>query len=172
MDLSILESIQNNFQSPLNDIIFSTITKLGDAGFLWLVIAFALIVTKKYRKIGILVVMALILTTLVGELFIKHLVQRPRPFVVHSHLNTVIPKVSGYSFPSGHTASSFAAAIILINEFKKYWIPILVLAIGIAISRLYLLVHYPSDVIAGMLLGISCSLVVLKMAVFKNCKKQ
>lgn len=162
LDLYFLEFLQSNFQSVLNDKIFQFITFLGDKGFVWVLIALTLIVGKKHRRTGILVILGLLLATLVGEVLIKNLVQRPRPFVEYSYLKSIISHTSGYSFPSGHTVSSFTAARILSSEFKKYRYLFLGLAFAIAFSRLYLLVHYPTDIVAGIIIGSLCGGIVLK----------
>lgn len=163
LDLQFLELLQNSFQSPLGVDLFRYITFLGDKGLIWILMALVLLATKKNRKVGILLIITLALTALLGEGMIKHIVQRPRPFIEYSHLKTVLESTSGYSFPSGHTASSFAAACILAANSKKYKILYYSLAFLIAFSRLYLMLHYPSDIIGGILLGIFCALCVMKL---------
>lgn len=162
LDLYFLEYLQSNFQSVLNDKIFRFITVLGDKGFIWVVIALILIIGNKHRRTGILVILALLLASLVGEVLIKNIVQRPRPFVEYRYLKSIISYTSGYSFPSGHTVSSFAAARILSSEFKKYRCLFFGLAFAIAFSRLYLLVHYPTDIAAGIIIGFICGWIILK----------
>lgn len=127
-----------------------------------------LISIKKYRKEGIVLLSALVLATILGEGFLKHLIKRPRPFLEVQSIKLLISKPSSYSFPSGHTTSSFAAAGVLGYYFKRYKVYFYTLAILISFSRLYLFVHYPSDVIAGTILGLFSSAVVLK---FSNKRK-
>ncbi|MGL5245852.1 MAG: phosphatase PAP2 family protein, partial [Sarcina sp.] len=143
-------------------------TSLSNVGFIWILISIYLICKKKYRILGILTLSALILNTILGEGLIKHIVQRPRPFNTLSGLDIIIRKPMGYSFPSGHTSSAFAAVFMLSYYFKKYRLPLMALAILTGFSRIYLLVHYPSDVLCGVLLGLISFSIVLY--IYKNTK--
>lgn len=158
---NILFFIQNNLQNIIFDKVMPFITFLGDRGFIWILLSIFLIVNKKYRHIGILTLISLILCTIIGEVIIKNIVQRPRPFVNYPSIDLLIKPLASYSFPSGHTASSFAAAGILAKYFKKYAALIFGLAGLIAFSRLYLFVHYPGDILAGIVLGLICSKIVV-----------
>lgn len=171
LDSSILVFIKNNMHSFTMDKIMVITTSLGDLGFIWLLIAALLIINKKYRKVGIMAIVALILATVLGEGILKHLVQRIRPSADIPAINLLIEKPLSYSFPSGHTTSSFAVAGVLSKYLKKYSLVFLGLASLIAFSRLYLYVHYPSDVLAGIILGLLCSkLVIYAFGKMKNCK--
>lgn len=171
LDSSILVLIKNNMHSFTMDKIMVITTSLGDLGFIWLLIAALLIINKKYRNVGIMAIVALILATVLGEGILKHLVHRIRPSVDIPAINLLIEKPLSYSFPSGHTASSFAAAGVLAKYLKKYSLVFLGLASLIAFSRLYLYVHYPSDVLAGIILGLLCSkLVIYAFGKMKNYK--
>ncbi len=170
-ELAFLEFIQNYIHNPINDKFFSLFTFLGDKGVIWIFISLLLITNKKYRKVGIMTFLALILATILGEGLMKNLFQRPRPFIDYPMYELIISRPSGYSFPSGHTTSSFAAAGVLSKNFKKYQSIFWILAFLISISRLYLLVHYPSDVIVGIFLGLFCSLIVLRIFSFNSLLK-
>lgn len=161
LDKSILQYINNNMHENLMDKAMVFITYLGNGGFIWILIAALLICNKKYRNIGIMTLGALILSTILGEGILKHVFQRVRPSADIPAINLLISKPLSYSFPSGHAASSFAAAGVLAKYVKKYAIEFFVMAALIAFSRLYLYVHYPSDVLAGMILGIACSKVAI-----------
>lgn len=139
------------------DKLMVAISTLGNAGIMWIVIGILLTISKKYRKVGLVLLSALILGALLGEGILKNLIQRPRP----SGFELIVKKPSSYSFPSGHTTAAFGAAMILSNYFKKYKIGIYSFAFLIAFSRLYLCVHYPTDVMGGMILGTVSALVVL-----------
>lgn len=165
-DLLVLKFIQTYIHNPFTDKLFPFITFLGDKGIIWVLISLFLIANKKYRKVGIMSIIALALATILGEGLMKNLIQRPRPFIDYPMFELIISRPSGYSFPSGHTTSSFAAAGVLSKNFKKYQSFFWILAFLISISRLYLLVHYPSDVIVGIFLGLFCSLIVLRF--FQN----
>jgi undecaprenyl-diphosphatase len=166
MDFSILNFIHNTTQNPVFDKTMPFITWLGNMGLVWIAISILLILNKKYRSIGIMCIAALILTAILGEAILKNIIQRPRPFLQVPVINLLITKPMSYSFPSGHTASSFAVVGIIFSTIKKFRIHAIILAILIAFSRMYLYVHYPSDILGGILLGLLCSKVVL--LVYKN----
>ena len=160
-DFSILKFINSYFRNNFFDAVMPAISSLGDKGLIWILISLLLIISKKYRKVGVLCLGALALGTLMSEGIIKHIVRRPRPFLELPDIDLLIKKPSSFSFPSGHTTSSFAAANIISVKIKKYSIPAMLLASLIAFSRLYLFVHYPFDVLAGIILGILTSKLVL-----------
>ncbi|MBB6696516.1 phosphatase PAP2 family protein [Clostridium algidicarnis] len=159
-DRSILIFIKDNMNGPVMDKAMVMATRLGDMGMIWLIIASALIINKKYRKIGIMALAALGLSTILGEGILKHVVHRIRPSSDINVINILIAKPLSYSFPSGHTTSSFAVAGVLSKHFKKYAVGFFALASLIAFSRLYLYVHYPTDVLVGIILGLLCSWVI------------
>lgn len=159
MDFAILNFIQNNLRTQFGDFIMPLITKLGDGGLIWIVTTVVLICIPKYRKTGVIMGVTLLLNAIFYGLVLKPLIARPRPFIQNPLIELLINPPSGFSFPSGHTASSFTAAAILFCLKNKLWIPSCVLAILIAFSRLYLYVHFPSDVFAGMILGIVFSII-------------
>ena len=104
--------------------LFLIITKLGDLGFIWILLSLVLLVTKKYRLLGALVLLTLALTTIEVEL-LKHLVGRPRHFVVLPIAPVLVSEAPMTSFPSGHAAASFAAAIMLgygLPKYKNYFL--------------------------------------------------
>ncbi len=156
VDLSILEWIQTHLVSPFCDGFFSFITHLGDSGILWILIAVAMLFFKKTRKTGLMMGAALVLGLILGNGVLKNLFQRVRPYDLENALVQVplIAKPGDWSFPSGHTLASFEAATVLMIRDKRFGIPALILACLIAFSRLYLYVHFPSDVLAGAILGI------------------
>lgn len=158
-DTAVLNFINSYFHNSVLDRIMPLITYIGNMGLIWIIISVVLLVNKKYRKTGIMVIGTLIMASVLGEGIIKHLVQRPRPCVDIPAFKLLIAKPLSYSFPSGHTTSSFAAAGILMKEFKRYRIYIILLASMIAFSRLYLDVHYPTDIIGGIILGLLCSII-------------
>ena len=127
MDFEILNFIQTHLRTPFLDDFFSRITHLGDAGTIWILIAVILSFTKKYRKAGVGMLIAMLVTYILGDHIIKPLAGRARPFT-HRDIELLIPPPGQYSFPSGHTASSFCAAVYLFLYNKKLGIPAFVLA--------------------------------------------
>lgn len=160
----ILLFIQNNFRSEnLNDIV-KFITHLGDKGLLWCFISIILILTEKHCKTGLKLAASQGIGSIITNLITKNAVHRSRPFDVIAGLETIIPPPSDWSFPSGHTTSSIAAGTLLFMCMpKKYGIPALVLGICISLSRMYVGVHYPTDIIAGALVGIFAAISANKL---------
>ena len=156
--------IHNFTQIGLLDKIMPYITYMGNNGLIWIVISVILLANKKYRYAGVMCILSLILGAFLCDGILKNIIRRPRPFMSMPNLHLLIPEPSGYSFPSGHATSSFAAAGILYKEFKKYGIYPLILAVLISFSRVYLFVHYPIDVVTGAALGLICSQIVLYIA--------
>lgn len=154
VEFSILDFIQNQFRTTFGDFVMPLISKLGNGGIIWLVLSGLLCVFPKYRKAGVTMLTALALDVLLCNVMLKPLVGRMRPFTVNTGVELLINAPKDFSFPSGHTAASFAAAFALLFVKNKLWIPSMILASLIAFSRLYLYVHYPTDVLAGILLGL------------------
>ena len=141
------------------DPIMRVITYLGDGGIFWIAVAAILLFIPKYRKAGLSMGIALLMGLLLCNLTLKPLVARIRPYDYQlEHFGKVIPLLISaphdFSFPSGHTIASFEAATALLLHNKKLGIPAMVLAALVAFSRLYLYVHYPTDVITSILLGV------------------
>ena len=154
IELSILDWIQT-LHTPFLGKIMVFITRLGDAGIIWIMLSIVLLLIPKTRKSGAVMVVALVVDVLLCNIVLKNLVARTRPYDVNTGVHLLVAKLHDYSFPSGHTAASFASvtALYLAGE-KKLWKFALVLACLIAISRLYLYVHYPTDVLGGILFGV------------------
>ena len=154
IELSILDWFQT-LHTPFLDKIMVFITRLGDAGIIWIVLSIVLLLIPKTRKSGVVMVAVLVVDVILCNIVLKNLVARTRPYDVNTGVHLLVAKLHDYSFPSGHTAASFASvtALYLAGE-KKLWKFALVLACLIAISRLYLYVHYPTDVLGGILFGV------------------
>ncbi len=166
MDLAILHWMQSTLANPFFDMIFPLITKLGEHGAIWLVIAIILICTKKNRVWGVTMIVAIGCAWLIGDQILKDIIARPRPFIEDPTLTLLIAPPDGYSLPSGHSSSSFCAATILSFAYlKKGWkAGAWVLAVLIAFSRVYLCVHNPSDVLAGAAFGVLIALIAVFFA--------
>lgn len=157
-DLPILDWIASHLYCGFLDVVMPIITMFGDAGIFWIACAVILICTKKYRKIGIAMGVSLALGLLFCNIMLKPLVARIRPYdfqLEHfgREITLLISAPKDFSFPSGHTIASFEAATVLMLKNKKMGIPALILACLISFSRMYLYVHYPTDVIASIILG-------------------
>jgi len=161
IDDAVLAFIQNNIRCSVLDYIMPIITSLGDNGIIWIVIAIGLIISKRYRKYGISIILALAVSALIGNMGLKPLIARARPFVAYPDLKLLITRPLDFSFPSGHTMASFASAVVLSRINVKIAVAAYTLAGLISFSRIYLYVHYPSDVLAGMFLGIIFAIAVL-----------
>ena len=156
-DLPILDWIQANMTSPLWDKIWPIITMFGDEGIFWIAMSVLFLFFRKARKTGIGMRIAMIIGLLVCNVTLKPLVMRPRPYDLQESLGVTIPlltdRMHDFSFPSGHTIASFEAAVVILLNHKKGGIAALVLAFLIAFSRLYLYLHYPTDVIFSIFAG-------------------
>lgn len=160
-DHAVLNWIQQYLTCNFMDSVMLFFTRLGDAGLIWILIGVGLICTKKYRSYGVMVLLALAVAFLLGDQLIKPIVERVRPCNVTEGMEILIKKPRGFSFPSGHTGSSFAAAVVIWGADKRFGIGALILAGLIAFSRLYLYVHYPTDVVAGLILGLTVGGLIL-----------
>lgn len=168
IDNGMIGIMQNNVQNSLFDKIMPVITSIG--GFeIWILIALALIFTKKYRKQGIVLIITLGVCIVLGSFCIKSIVKRIRPCDVYDYLNLITARPTSYSFPSGHSMRSFAAATVLFMTNKKFGIPAFIIAFLTAFSRVYLYAHYFTDVFVGAILGIICAIVVYNLLI-KNKK--
>jgi undecaprenyl-diphosphatase len=161
IDNSILTFINNNFHNAVLDKLFVFLTTIGNEGLVWILISLLLIITKKYRKVGFISLVALLFTTICGDLILKNIVQRIRPSEGIAQIDLLVKKPSSYSFPSGHSGAAFAAAGVLAYYFIRYAVGIYVFAALIAFSRLYVNVHYPTDVLVGASLGFMWSRAVI-----------
>ena len=154
-DFAILDWIQGSLRGEFLDFLVPRITALGDHGTIWILLVAALLLFPKTRRMGAAVAAALLLEFVACDLFIKPLIARPRPCDLNGAVGLLIPRPNGHSFPSGHTGSSFAAAFALWRGRSPLRIPALGLAVLIGLSRLYLYVHFPTDVLGGLLLGLA-----------------
>lgn len=170
LDFSILNWIQENLRCDFLDAVLVFITKLGNGGIVWIALSVVLLCFKKYRKTGVLMLASLAFGLLLGEVFLKHLVARMRPFTHVTGMELLITAPGSYSFPSGHSWSSFTSATILLFTDKRIGIPAIILAALIAFSRMYLYVHFPSDVLVGSLCGVLTGL--LAVWVMKQIQKR
>lgn len=160
LDRNILFYVQDNLRNDtLNDIVV-WFTSLGNAGLIWVLLIAALIAYKRTRKEGLGCAISLILCFIVVNLFLKNAVARVRPYDAMEQIRCLVEPQADYSFPSGHTAVAFAASVpVFIISSKKLGIIMIIFSVLMAFSRIYVCVHYPTDVIGGAVIGILCGVV-------------
>ncbi len=158
-DFDILYEISTHWRGGASDLFWKFFSLIGNAGAIWIVLAIVLLFFRKTRRAGAAMLVAMLIGLLIGNVWLKEWIMRPRPFVTHSELTALLDPGDQWSFPSGHTLSSFAAATALYFFHRKSGALAYLLAALIAFSRLYACVHYPTDVLAGLLLGILCGLI-------------
>ena len=143
------------FRNPVMNTISIFFDYAGAHGEIWIAFTLLLLLFRRTRKAGFAMAVALVLYMAAGHFFLKPLFARPRPCDVDTAITILVKRPHGHSFPSGHTASAFAAAFALWLQNRKLGVPALVLAAFIAFTRLYLYVHFPTDVLGGLVLGLA-----------------
>lgn len=160
MDHAIMNFVQQTMHNGFTDFVFPILTLLGENGLIWFCLIAVLLVSKKQRCCGAMLLLTLAVVFFLGEIVVKPIVARPRPFMDNPQVPLLMPPPNGFSFPSNHASSSFAVATMLFFYHKKAGIAALILACLIGFSRIFLYFHYPTDVLAGAVLGILCSVIL------------
>ena len=174
LDFRVLDWIQQHLKGRALDVAMPLITALGNGGWIFLVLTAGLLISKRYRQQGKTLGGALLLCLLVGNLLLKPMVGRIRPYQFVEGFELLVQPLRDASFPSGHTSSAFAAAWALFRNDRQLGIPALVLAAFIGFTRLYLYVHFPTDVLGGIVFGIVLGILgdLLADKLAKFCKKK
>lgn len=160
-----------SMRGPVSDAFFVWYTQLGNAGLMWIVLSLAMVLFPRTRKTGLLALGALLLGFVCCNLTVKPLIARTRPWLVVEGLRALVEEHDPNSFPSGHTCAAFAAAGIWWRGLPRRWgVPVLILAALMGVSRLYVGVHYLSDVLVGALLGSVCAWVIWRIGCKKRCR--
>ncbi len=165
MDWSILYWIQENLRSGLMDHLMLFVTTIGGYGVVWILSGFILLFTKKYRFWGLVLLAALAAGVLIGNGFLKHFVARPRPCWLDPAVQLLISVPRDYSFPSGHTLASVIGATVLTAANGSWGRIAIPLAMLVSFSRLYLFVHFPTDILGAIVLGLLISFVTIRLCV-------
>jgi undecaprenyl-diphosphatase len=165
LDTSWFYKINLGLQNSLFDKIMPAASWVGNGGLLWLafIVLLFLFGNRELKKVSLLMLVSLLGSFLIGEEFLKHLFQRPRPFMSLPGVDLLVMAPHGYSFPSGHASNAFAAGLVLARKVPRLSLPVIALAALIAFSRVYVGVHYPLDVISGVLTGLLCAVLVLRL---------
>ncbi len=152
IDFMIIDAIQEHLRCGFLDAVIPVMTHFGIV--IWIAAALLFMYLKKYRKCGISMGAGMIMGLLVGNLILKNLIARDRPCWINDSIQLLIEMPDDFSFPSGHTLASFISAIIIFRHSKKLGIPALLLACLMAFTRLYLYVHFPTDILGGIILAV------------------
>ena len=164
MEFKILYLIQD-MHTPYLDSLMMSLTRMGVDSAIWMAMAIPMLFFKKTRKCGILMFVVMLLGAIVTDDIIKPLVMRERPCMIDRTVRMLVARPRTYSFPSGHALQSFACATMIFLHSKGGGIAALILAFGIAFSRMYLFVHFPTDVLAGAVIG-----ALISAGVFYLCR--
>lgn len=168
IDFFIARFVSEYLNTEFLGVFMMFVTKLADSGLIWILLGAILLCFRKTRKCGFIVLISLLFAFIISEFTIKPIVGRARPFEALENLRLIIPPPSGSSFPSSHATTSFAAALVLYRFNKAYGIYALIFAFFVAISRLYLCVHFLSDIVVGSLLGCTIGFVSFKLGKVKG----
>lgn len=154
-EVRVLLWIQAFLRNPVTDPLISAFTHLGDKGLLFIALTVLLLLCPKTRRMGLAAALGLLCSLLFTNLALKPLFQRPRPWVDFPALLPLVAEHDPNSFPSGHTSAAFAFALAVARTEGKRWLKTaaIVLAVLMGLSRLYVGVHYPTDVAVGFLVG-------------------
>ena len=160
-------------RAPVADAFFVWYTRLGNTGLVWIALSLLLLLFRRTRKTGVLALLAMLLGFVCCNLTLKPLVARLRPWLVVEGLQALVAEHDPHSFPSGHSCAAFAAACVWCRGLSRRWLQIAVIAAAalMAFSRLYVGVHFPSDVLVGVLLGSGCAWAAWGIGRQRNNKK-
>ena len=158
-EFAFLNWIQTNLKCAFLDTVMPLITKLGDAGIFWIAVTLLMLAVRRTRKYGHAAAFALSFGLVIGNCLLKPLIARVRPYDIQTAVSLLISAPTDFSFPSGHTQASFAVATVIFLWNKRVGTVALITAALVAFSRMYLYVHYPTDVLAGLLFGVTFALV-------------
>ncbi len=166
MEIAVLDFIQVNMRTEFLDFLMPLVSLLGNKGAVWLAMAVIMIIIPRCRKAGVAMLIALAAGFLICNLTLKPIVARVRPFDIAKMDELLIKAPRDFSFPSGHTTASFAAASALLFIKNRGWIFVMIFAALMAFSRMYLYVHFPTDILGGIIIGFICGYIGVKGALY------
>ena len=164
IDFAVLDWIQQHMRCGWMDWLMPKVTLLGKGAALWVCITLALLAIRRHRRVGMRMALGLVLAAVIGLLLMKNLVARPRPCWLSPDVGLLVKVPWDYSFPSGHTLMGFVCATVIALHHRRAGICAFVVAAIIAFTRLYLYVHFPTDVLAGAVLGVVLGIAACKLA--------
>lgn len=163
MDFDILYAIQALRTPFLDKCVLALTNVMGSYGTIWLIVAVPMLFFKKTRRAGIAVLISYALVFITGQFLLKDWIARPRPCHIDETVELLIQRPSSYSCPSTHSGWAFAAATAILLHHKKWGIGVMIVAVLIAFSRMYLFVHFPTDVLFGAVLGVLLGIAAAKL---------
>lgn len=163
-DRTILNTIQQALRCGFLDSFILALSYITTSGVIWMVAGVAMLLSRKNRASGIIMLVSLTVVFLTGDVLLKHLINRPRPFTVNTDIILLTKLLSSSSFPSTHSALAAASTTVFFAKNKVLGLIVAAITVCIAFSRLYLYVHYPTDVLTGLILGTFCASIILVLA--------
>jgi len=161
IDSHLLYFIHDILQFDILDKTMPMITSLGNGGTFWILVALILLLRRDTRKSGIAMALSMLLCYLFGNIWLKNFIARPRPYTVDPAITLLIPPSSEpFSFPSGHTMNAFSASFALMLREERFWRAAILIAELIAFSRIYLMMHYPLDIVGGIVVAYAAAYIV------------
>ena len=162
MDFNILYAIQGIRFDFLDQIVLLITMLNGSLGQLWVIVGVGLCIFKQTRKCGAAILLAYVVGVLVGHVILKEIIARPRPCQIDSSVALLVDKPSSFSCPSTHTLFAFSSATVIFQYYKKVGIAAFIFAAIVGFTRMYLFVHFPTDVLFGAVLGVACGVIAVK----------
>jgi undecaprenyl-diphosphatase len=158
LDIQWFFFVNQSMHNAFFDVVMPIVSNAGENGLIWLLVALFLYLSgPKTRRASFLMLLAVFISFVLGEEILKHIFQRPRPFLSLEGVNLLVAPPGSFSFPSGHAANAFAASLVVARKVTRLAWAVLLLAVVIAFSRVYVGVHYPLDILGGALLGALCA---------------
>lgn len=168
MEKAMLIFIQENLRGSFLDGVMIVSSWIGDYAIIWIALGAFLIIFRKTRKGGFDMLISMAVAAVISNLILKNILARPRPFLAIDELTLIISPLNSFSFPSGHACSSFAAATALALTFRGKGALAFIPAAMISFSRIYVGIHYPSDVLCGALIGVLVAWCIYRLTEKKN----